>query len=413
MINLGVMKNLARAKKYPKGNVITTGGNLAAMYIVLKGEVGLFSEYTGRKQVQIATIRPGEFFDETVLFLEKSIDTTAVALSDVIALPVYRNNVIAFLRDEPEIAFELLKAMCARVDTAKEYEAVSVQPKKEPKAEPAAQKTPTAAPKANAAPLPEKTIQVTAEPVLPQHFSLFPENHGNYALPMDSADREHLMEKGYECPVCKKEFKAIRIKNSQLVLESTDKDMRSRYKGVEPMYYDVVTCPHCLYSALADMFSSPDKPNAEQLKQLQAIKAGTNLRFGREMDSTTVFAGYYLALFCAPVCFLKHSMATAKLLLRLSRIYQDAGDAGMEEETAKRTLEAYLAVYTNEEISDAQEQQLCLIVAELYLKQNDLTTAKNYFFRAKMNRSGTALAKEQADRRLLDIHVLESGQAGA
>ncbi len=418
MINLGVLKNLARAKKYPKGSVISCSGNLAAMYIVLKGEVGLYSEYSGRKQVQVRTISSGEFYDDDVLLLDRSISMTAVALTDVIALPVYKNNAIAFLRDEPEMAFELLQAMCSRMEAVKAYETVSGQPFSENKqlqpVQPAQPVEEKSVKSAAVIPAPTNVPKEVASTPLPLHFALFPEGHGNHPLPMNSADREHLLEKGYECPVCKKEFKAIRIKNSQLVLESTDKDMRNRYKGVEPMYYDVVTCPHCLYSALADMFSNPDKPNAEQLKQLQTFKAEANLRFGREMDTATVFAGYYLALLCAPICFFKPRMAIAKLLLRLSRIYQDSGNAAMEEETAKKALEAYMAVYLNEEISEGQEQQLCLVVAELYLKQNDLTNAKNYFFRAKMNRNGSALVKDHAERRLLDIRDIEAAaQQGA
>ncbi len=53
------------------------------------------------------------------------------------------------------------------------------------------------------------------------------------------------MSKTIACPVCGKPFQAVSVRPSKLVVERTDSDMRTRYKGVEPLFYEVLTCPRC------------------------------------------------------------------------------------------------------------------------------------------------------------------------
>lgn len=433
MVNLSVLKKLSRAKKYFRGSVISRGNIGTEMFIVLKGEVGVYSNYRTQNEVMSATASPGEFFGESALFLEKSSPSTFVALSDVIALMVDRNTVLSFIKDEPEMAVELMKAMCSRLDslgTARDD--LSGSPLAEPKAalqeDTAAQVVQeTTAPSESEAAQAEET-QTKESPVsIPEgfeqdvpvppadaaqsnaqnfNFSLFPQGHGNYLLPLKDADEACLMDSSCICPICGKQFIVQKVRNSKLILESTDSDMRNRYKGIEPLYYDVVTCPNCLYSALTEMFNSPDKSKAEVLRELEIIKPEAQAVFGAAMDTPSVFAGYYLALYCAPKCFLKPHLAKARLLLKLSRIYQDCGDMQMEEMTTKRALDAYMYVYENIEIPPNQEQQLCMVIGELCLKSNDLKSAQDFFFKARNSAEGTPLLKNKAQDRILDIREM-------
>jgi uncharacterized protein (DUF2225 family)/CRP-like cAMP-binding protein len=414
LINLSVLKNITRVKKYMQGSAIPCNSSGDALYIVLTGEAEVYLNYRKQNQELIAKYGPGDFFGEAPLFLGKNAHVTVLAATDVFALPLNKYNALAFMKDEPEMAFELMKALCERSENVKAaYEKLAGRPwaeslpaTKKPSAE-GRSKTASAkpAPTAAAKPASAQVAPVQRAP-LPADFSLFPEGHGKYQLPMGSNDRDHLFEKKMTCPICKKTFAALRVKSSNLVLEKTDSDMRSRYTGVEPLYYDVITCPHCLYSALTDSFDHPDKPGAPLPEELKALQ-GTGLMFGTAMDTDSVFAGYYLALICAPVYFSKHGFATAKLLLKLSRVYQDCGDKQMEDTTAKRALDAYMYVYLNIEVPPAQDQQLCLIIGELYLKQNDLKNARDYFFKAKINRSGTPHLHRQAEDRIDYIRTLE------
>ncbi len=418
-MNLGVLKGLNYASKYLREAVITRGSKGDSLHIVLRGEVGIFMNYKKPDQKLIGKYGPGDFFGEEALFLEQNTPYSTIALTDVITISVNKRNIADFMREEPGLALELTKALCERAaqidaELTKRAGAPWIELQAGiPAAWPAPSRT-AAKPAASATPPAKEAAapaaQQATEPVaLPENikFSLFPEGHGTYELTMDNSDMVRLMEKSYVCPVCKKSFKALRVKPSQLMIERTDKDMRNRYKGVEPLYYDVTTCPHCLYSALIDMFQKPDKPNATPPQELKSLDPSVSQLFFAPRSSLAVFAGYYLALVCAPVYFMKHESATANLLLKLSRVYSDCNDSDMELATTQKALDAYLEVYQNLDLTPPQEQQLCIITAELYLKLGDVKHAKSYFFRAKTMEPATPRLTDQAETRLLDITLME------
>lgn len=184
-----------------------------------------------------------------------------------------------------------------------------------------------------------------------------------------------------------------------------DEDMRHRYRGVEPLCFDVATCPECLYSALDELFVDPDNKKADLsfLKELKQADLGIA---GEGAETDKIFAGYYLALKCAPECFAQRKLAEAKLLLKLSRIYQDCEDASMEKETASRALDAYMRYYLNEKCDPGQDQQLCLIIGELYLKGNGIKDAREFFFKAKTIRGGAPTLRDHAENRLAYIKAM-------
>jgi uncharacterized protein (DUF2225 family) len=165
----------------------------------------------------------------------------------------------------------------------------------------------------------------------------------------------------------------------------------------------VITCPHCCYSALSDIFDKPQKPKPSFLEELKAIREGCGIDFSAGVSTSSVFAGYYLALLCAPQCFPKHQLVTAKLLLKLSRVYQDCKDTRLETRIAKQALDTYLYIYQNLTLSPEQEHQLCMVVAELSLKLGEIRQAKDFFFKVKINRAAAPLLRRQADSRLYDI----------
>jgi uncharacterized protein (DUF2225 family) len=213
------------------------------------------------------------------------------------------------------------------------------------------------------------------------------------------------MVKSYTCPLCRKEFKGHKVKNSKLLLDHTDSDMRNHFKGIEPVYYDVITCPHCLYSALGEMFDKPEKPGGDLLSQLRAYKPGVTI--SEDPDTFSIFAGYYLALLCAPKCFISGGLATAKLYLKLSWIYSDCGDKSMANEYTRKALEAYVSVYEKGDLTGGQEQQLCMIIGELSYKTNDMKNAIDFLFKAKNNESGAPLLKKRAEDRIFEIRGIE------
>lgn len=383
-INFSKIKNLAnaRAKKYPQGAVVAGEGIDAELYIILKGELGIYAKFQKQDQTLIKKVGAGDFYGESALFSAKSQTSAAVALTDVFALHIDRDTAVQLIKEEPEFAFELMKAFSARLDKVPDY-------------------------KMNDQTLAE---QKPTEPATGSVLSPFPEGHGSYQLAIHDDNPEYLTDHGHTCPLCKQKFTARKVRTVNLVLDSTDASMRNRYKGIEPLYYDVVTCPGCLYSALTEMFASPDISNSNLLRELRLFNLAGQILTGSAMDTFSVFAGYYLALLCAPRCFRKHEFATAKLLLKLSRIYEDCADSVMEQKTSKDALDAYMILYLNLNLSAKENQQVCIVIGELSLKLKDLKTAKSFLFKAKTEREGSPSLKRQAEDRLMEIRDSEKAE---
>ncbi len=392
------------------------------MFIILKGEVGVYTNYRLPSAEMIRTLGAGDLFADSGLLQDKRAAYTTVALTDAIILPVERNSFPEFLQDEPALAFEIFKDLYLRLEktvaSCKDASDCNADNNHHRENKHDGKKADVKIPGANSEPPARADRKTTAEAAAPHQrptrasddrtggIKLFPEGHGLYELLLKNDDATHLMNKSHTCPICKTGFSSLAVKNSKLVLASTDSDMRSRYRDIEPLYYEVLTCPQCLYSALPDVFATPDKSKTDIARELEAVKKTVTVREGVNRDTDSVFAGYYLALFCAPFCFSKYQLITGKLLYKLSRVYQDAGDETMEKQTAQKALENYIFVYENIGIPPIQEQQICILIGELCLKLGDLKGAVTFFFKAKTSGISTPVLKSHAENRVYDIREM-------
>lgn len=381
-MNLRMFKDFTRAKKYLVGTLLINEGVCNDLYIVLNGEAGVFINYKKPNEQLVKTVVPGNLIGAKQFFMGKRSPFTVVVLKEMIAVTISRSEAASFIKDEPEISFEIMKMLYSRID--------ELETKYENKL-----KT-TVAVKQN-----KEAGEADCPP-------LFPDGHGTYELTLNNEDREHLYEKSIDCPICRKSFKALAVRPSKLILEKSGECMREYYKDIEPLYYDILTCPNCLYSALSEMFINPDKSKLDIQRYLKPYKNAYAIKSGAERDTFSVFTGYYLALQCAPKSFINYQMAEAKLLLKLSRVYEDCEDNIMAAKTLGLALDAYLNVYEKVSVTPAQEQQLCLMLGEINLKMGETETAKNFFFKAKTNREGNPVYRDQADNRLFEIHEMEN-----
>jgi uncharacterized protein (DUF2225 family) len=308
------------------------------------------------------------------LFLSNKRDGTLVALTDGIVLRIDRGNVFELFSKQPEFTFSMIKDICRRLHLLEASNASSSGGK-------AAQ---------------HKIALSSGSP-------LFPEGHGNYILPLDNANDQQLFADTVECPICDQPFPHLTILKSRLVQASKDEDMRVRYKDIEPLYYEVITCPYCLYSAETDLFREVDlnRRKHDELDRLLApYKGSVRLKSGTTRDTFSVFAGYYLAILEAPVCFHEHQRITARLWRNLSRIYDDCGDDAMTRRSLKNSADDYLYVYSNFDVSEKNMQQICYVIGEIMFKLREFRQARDFFYSAFTNKQGTPVVKRQAEIRL-------------
>lgn len=70
----------------------------------------------------------------------------------------------------------------------------------------------------------------------------------------ESTIDELLYGRSYCCPVCSNNFKSQTVKVGKARLISKDTDLMPRYENINPLFYDVVICQRCGYSALSKYF---------------------------------------------------------------------------------------------------------------------------------------------------------------
>jgi uncharacterized protein (DUF2225 family) len=420
LINISSIKNITRVKKCSAGTVVTGDGTSNLMFIVVKGEIGVYSRYRKPDAEMIQTLGSGDLFADPGLLRDQPVSYTSVALGDAIIIPIDKRSVTEFFQEETALAFELMKELFLRLDQVNAaYKELIVShhdapPQTDPplqadkpandgkrKPKPLRGSADLSGGSSEDAPAGDAHAPEQAPPLpAPELADLFPEGHSTYTLPLSEQNKALLMTKNHTCPICKTSFTAPAVRPSKLVVAATDPDLRYHYKEIEPLYYEVLTCPHCLYSALTDQFDSPEKSRPDILKALEPLKS-TAAVFGPEITTESVFAGYYLALTCAPLAFTKYQLTQAKLQYKLSRIYCDAGDAEMENKTALKALDNYLYSYARIGIPPSQEQQICILIGELYLKQDDPKNAIGFFSRARSG--GSPVLQKHAENRCYEI----------
>lgn len=112
-------------------------------------------------------------------------------------------------------------------------------------------------------------------------------------------ETDFLFDKSYTCVVCDKEFKSRTVKSSKVRRIGADKDLRPKYMYIDPLKYEVVSCPYCGYSATNKYFGHLST------LQIKLVKDGVCSKFqpAEETDNEVysyakALVRYKLSLFC-------------------------------------------------------------------------------------------------------------------
>lgn len=81
------------------------------------------------------------------------------------------------------------------------------------------------------------------------------------------AEEDLLFDKTYKCPVCDNEFKSKTVRTGKAKLLGTDYDLRAKYQGIDPLKYDIVSCPKCGYTTVTRYFNTITSPQASLIKE--------------------------------------------------------------------------------------------------------------------------------------------------
>ena len=153
------------------------------------------------------------------------------------------------------------------------------------------------------------------------------------------SEKDFLLDKTIECPVCDSKFKYRALKASAAKLIGTDNDLRPRHEGIDVSKYDVIMCPMCGYTALTRFF--PGILNLQRQKVREKICANFKVRPGAPETYTydEAIDNYKMALLNAVVKGAKAS-EKAYICLKTSWMYRGKAEEIGESDPEYKNVKA-------------------------------------------------------------------------
>jgi CRP/FNR family cyclic AMP-dependent transcriptional regulator len=111
----GELKQIVRlihSRQYQSGEVIFWEEEPGVgMYIIQKGEVGIYKDYAKADQRELARLEPGDFFGEMALLEDDWRSATAVALSETHLFGLIHPDLFDLFGRKPELGVKLLSTL--------------------------------------------------------------------------------------------------------------------------------------------------------------------------------------------------------------------------------------------------------------------------------------------------------------
>jgi CRP/FNR family cyclic AMP-dependent transcriptional regulator len=118
---LGEVAQVAVPRSWQRGEVVFREGDEGdTTYLLMSGAVLLTREHQDGRVVAIAELRAGDMFGELAMFRGETRSATAEAIEPTEAIALLAPDVQRLIRQNPEIANKLLKALAERVSRTTE-----------------------------------------------------------------------------------------------------------------------------------------------------------------------------------------------------------------------------------------------------------------------------------------------------
>lgn len=469
MIGDDPVKN-TKIRKYLAGDIILQEGEYnKTLHKILSGKVALYMNYGKTNEYLIEVLSFPQYFGEVSILIQHPCYCTAVAAEDTAILHLPEENFEEFIKNNPQNAILILKAMAKSLDSLnlllhKIEHGAHPYTHQETAAEPipmlstaeflqmpdsktlfmqshiedelhekiktsqlAAEKDAPcdmltadrvtqdrnammqsimqnlAAKKASEPMVQEISEEANSSYLLPEVYpDFFLPGHKCYPDITHPEYKEFLFHKEYTCPNCKQQFDGYRISYNRLAAdpklsEKLRLDFHIFYKDFEAEWYDVVTCPHCYFSSLIDLFINPPYVRKEQFdRELLQIRSSMMLDFSAERTLDFVFMQHYIALACSRAFSQKYLQINACLWMNLCWLYRSVNDAEMVRLAEDKTIEAYEAMYRECDLSVEQQQRTCLTIAGIYFDREEFAPAREWAFAVRMFREGKVIYRNLA-----------------
>lgn len=396
--------------QYQKDQVILhQGERQKSVYKIISGTVAFYTNYGKINRMRAGERSAPDYFGEIMLLADQPSYCTVVAEGAVTALQVSEEDFANFLQKDAQNALSMVQTMAENLRMVH----ININ-----KAQLLAQIEQAAAQMVIDLGVLRSLVQPEVSARLEAHFgseeaakaereqsrhALFLPGHPGYTqVPLPDCS-QFLYEKEYTCPHCGQAFQGVRIATLKLtpIHDAIGKeryDFRMIYENFRMEWFEIVSCPHCYFSAFADLFQSHEAVRKEYYtKKLAEARAILPNDFLQKRTMEDVFTQHYLALLCADA-YQNNLMNKAQLWQNIAWLYEDRQETALLEEALERTMAAYEEVYSVCELSSAQMQRIFLVIAGILHHKGEEKEARRWLMEVKMLRDGKPIYTNMADR---------------
>ena len=240
-------------------------------------------------------------------------------------------------------------------------------------------------------------------------------------------EKDYLLSREYDCPVCEWKFKSLSVKSGKARQTGQEIDMRIHYDGIDPVKYDVVSCPYCGYSAIASQFSNVLKRHIADLKEqvsMNFIPDDGWENVEEPYSYKQAIMRFKLALICAMVKKAKPSeLAFISLKLHwllegyMETLSDDSEDyqkaKADNEECIKNACEGFTKAFSTENLPvfGLDDTTMPYLIAALNYLLGQYDTARMVVGRVITNRNASPRIKDKA-RSLKEMIDEKTGTSG-
>lgn len=434
-MDLNLLKRLGEVKSFKLNDFIFLEGDLGeTMYILIKGKVGVYINSFMDEPFIVNELKTGSFFGEMSLIDNMPRSATIIALEDnTLALEIDKKNFDALIVEDLEISYRIIRTLCERLKNTinklpenkksivKKYEKdeyyklISEYSKDIFEALANIDKNNIVEFAKYVSVLIRKLDQELidtedkSKKAIINNLDFIPKNHKIYDLKIEDTFDDLMLKRKMKCPVCGHEFEQVQPKFRSARVIKIEDDMRKVCEPYKPEWYNITTCPECLYSEYNNEFNKFSKTYVKDVEEVLG-----NLRTLRgtldfnKLDINTVFMKYYIAMMCN-VSPKMRSFKMARSWLILSWLYKDVEDEEMYTYAYKQAFKYYNEVFSSStsSISEEEEQKLFMILGELNRREGNYDEALKLLFDATRFKNGNKQVGDMARNLLADIKDLK------
>ena len=421
-----------------------------SLYKIISGTIALYEHYGTSDEKLIGTTTAPNYFGMMSALAGQPTAYTAVAVETAAVLHLPQAQLETFPKSDCANALVCMKTLArelcaaddrfdallhelrriahAGTDTGKELSALVTrytateprildtytkpEPPKEPEILPAAEPEPMPQPvmeekvSAGKIVIAENAPRRAATP-MPEPYL---EGHLGYPGVTRPEDGKYLIEEELVCPHCRQKFIGHRIRSSKLIpvrntAEEKRYDLRVTYNDFAMEWHEIITCPDCHFSALESHFhGNPDLYRSRYEGKLAQLRDSLPVSIYAEPTLDSVFAQHYLALVCAPG-FSDWRQINAHVWMNLARLYEDAGEPALADIAEQTALEAYQKVYMEVDLTEGQEQRLCLMIAGILYARGDKMGAREWAVRVRRGSDDRTAYWNMAEQLIQDVRA--------